>query len=158
MEDVQILTAKRENLRTRARMMQSVRDFFTDREYLEVETPNRVPAPAPEYHIDTLPSGTWFLHTSPELCMKRLLAAGISPIFQICKCYRHGERGQRHLPEFTLLEWYRAGAGYLNLMTECEELLRRVSSDLGNGSSLPYGESRIDLAPPWERLTVKDAF
>jgi len=93
----------------RARMIQAIRQFFYGRDYLEVETPLRIPAPAPEEHIDAPPSGDWFLQTSPELCMKRLLAAGYSKIFQISKCFREAERGHLHLPEFTLLEWYRQG-------------------------------------------------
>ena len=106
------LAKKRDRLRVRAGMIQAVREFFTGRGYLEVDTPNRIPAPAPECHIDAVPSGTWFLHTSPELCMKRLLAAGYPAVFQICKCFRDGERGRLHLPEFSLLEWYRSGIDY----------------------------------------------
>ena len=93
--------------------------------YLEVETPFRIPAPAPEAQIDAIPSAGWFLQTSPELCMKRMLAAGYERIFQICRCWREGERGARHLSEFTMLEWYRAGTDYLGLMEETEALVRR---------------------------------
>ncbi|MDD5170416.1 MAG: EF-P lysine aminoacylase EpmA [Syntrophales bacterium] len=152
------LARKRENLWIRAHMIQAVRSFFIEREYLEIETPNRIPAPAPECHIDAVPSVAWFLHTSPELCMKRLLAAGFSKIFQICKCYRQNERGRLHLSEFTLLEWYRSGADYLELMDECESLLCFVALRLGKGDSLIYKGDGIDLQPPWERISVKEAF
>ena len=94
------------------RILRSIRDFFHRRNYLEVETPCRIPAPAPELYIDAEPAGAWYLQTSPELCMKRLLSAGFPRIYQICRCFRRRERGARHLPEFTLLEWYTAGAGY----------------------------------------------
>ena len=87
-------------------LIQSIRHFFIQHDFLEVETPVRIPSPAPEEHIEAIPSGNWFLQTSPELCMKRLLAAGYPRIFQFCKCFRADERGGRHLPEFTMLEWY----------------------------------------------------
>lgn len=139
-------------------MIQAIRQFFIDRGYLEVETPHRIPAPAPEIHIDALPSGAWYLHPSPELCMKRLLAAGYEKIFQICRCWRQGERGRLHLPEFTLLEWYRSDCDYLGLMEECEELIRTVALVLGMGRSLRFQGIGIDLSAPWERITVRDAF
>ena len=102
----------RQTLEIRARVLRSVRDFFWKEGYLEVETPVRIPAPAPEEHVDAPASGEWFLQTSPELCMKRLLAAGFERIYQICPCFRSGERGRRHLPEMALLEWYTAHADY----------------------------------------------
>lgn len=153
-----IPSRRRENLRLRSRLVQAVRDFFHREGYLEVETPNRVPALAPEFHISAETSGSWFLHTSPELCMKRLLADGWERIFQICKCYRQGERGKWHLPEFTLLEWYRTGADYFDLMGEMEYFLSSVASQLGFGNKLGYGGKMIDLTPPWERLTLREAF
>ncbi|GBC63788.1 EF-P lysine aminoacylase GenX [Desulfonema ishimotonii] len=139
-------------------MIQAVRRFFTDRDFLEVETPNRIPAPAPEAHIDAVPSDGWFLHTSPELCMKRLLASGYPRIFQICKCFRRGERGQRHLTEFTLLEWYEAGADYIAMMAQCEALIRFAARETGVGDTLTCGGDRVDLRLPWDRLTVREAF
>ena len=145
-------------LRLRAVLIQALRTFFIDRGYLEVDTPIRIPAPAPEAHIVPLTSEGWFLQTSPELCMKRLLAAGIPKIFQLCKCFRKGERGDRHLPEFTMLEWYGAGSDYRNLMADCEALLRHLAVALGNGGVVEWQGRRIDLAPEWERITVAEAF
>lgn len=138
--------------------MAAVRGFFIGRDYLEVETPNRIPAPAPEVHIDSFASGTWFLHPSPEVCMKRLLVAGYERLFQICKCYREGERGARHLPEFTLLEWYRAAADYTDLMADCEDLISYTVHHLGSEMRIVYQGQLIDLASPWERITVDEAF
>ena len=123
-----------------------------------METPIRIPAPAPETHIDAQPSGSWFLQTSPELCMKRLLAAGYPRIFQICKCFRRNERGRRHLPELTLLEWSTAGTNYNGLMAQCEALFGSVARVAGSGDMLRYHGQRIDLTPPWPRLTVAEAF
>lgn len=145
-------------LQVRAVLIQALRTFFIDRGYLEVETPLRIPALAPEAHIAPLTSEGWFLQTSPELCMKRLLAAGIPRIFQLCKCFRKGERGDRHLPEFTMLEWYEAGIDYRDLMMDCEALLRYLAAAMGKGGMLEWQGRRIDPGPEWERITVAEAF
>jgi len=152
------LTRRERNLRQRAYILQGVRQFFNEKGYLEVETPHRIPAPAPESHIDAIPSGSWFLHTSPELCMKRMMAAGYGKIFQMCRCWRDRERGNLHLPEFTLLEWYRAGADYFSLMEECEGLFRFVAEAMGLGQKIIFCNREIDLSKPWERIPVKEAF
>lgn len=152
------LAGKRDALQRRSMMIRAIRGFFDDRNYLEVETPIRIPAPAPEAHIDAPSSGDWFLQTSPELCMKRLVAAGYPGIYQISKCFREGERGLLHLPEFTMLEWYRAGGDCRTLMQECEALLPAVAQALGMGETIAYQGLTIALTPPWERLSVTDAF
>jgi len=90
--------------------------------------------------------------------MKRLLSAGFPKIFQICKCFRDGERGHLHLPEFTLLEWYRAEADYTDLMDDCEAMICFVTDELGLGNAIQYRGKVIDLKTPWERITVEDAF
>jgi len=148
------LARKRQNLIERARIMHAIRAFFVARGYLEVETPQRLPGNAPEAHIEPVMADGWFLQTSPELCMKRLLAAGYPQLFQIGHCWRAGERGARHLPEFTMLEWYRAGADYTLLMEECEALLRSLVPH----GVLEWQGTRIELTAPWERLTVAAAF
>jgi len=148
------LTRKRETLEKRARIIQSIRAFFVARGYLEVETPHRIPGNAPELHIDAAPAGNGFLHTSPELCMKRMLAAGYPRLFQICRVWREQERGGRHLPEFTLLEWYRVGVDYRALMDECEQLFAILVPE----GSIVVGGHSVNFDTPWERLTVKEAF
>jgi lysyl-tRNA synthetase class 2 len=150
--------AIRSNLKRRARVIDAARAFFYTAGFLEIETPVRIPAPAPEIHIDAQESGDWFLQTSPELCMKRLLAAGYEKIFQICRCFRQGERGGRHLPEMTLLEWYAGGFDYLDLMRQCEELIGFVADRMDTGRLLVYQGRTVDLTPPWDRLTVAEAF
>jgi lysyl-tRNA synthetase class 2 len=152
------LAAKRSFLWVRARMVQAMRRFFIDSGYLELETPILIPAPAPECHIDAISVGDLYLHTSPELCMKRLLAAGFPRIFQITKCFRSGERGRLHLPEFTLLEWYRCETDYLGLMEECETMLLFVFETLQMKGEIRCGNNRVDLRPPWKRMTVLEAF
>jgi lysyl-tRNA synthetase class 2 len=149
----------KKNLELRAKIIQVIRSFFVERDYLEVETPIRIPAPAPEAHIDAVESGNGFLQASPELCMKRMLAAGIDRIFQICKCFRQGERGRLHLPEMTLLEWYRAGSNYLGMMDECEALINAIARINGlKEDILIYQGKEIKLTPPWPRISVSEAF
>jgi lysyl-tRNA synthetase class 2 len=146
------------NLELRASILQHIRQFFVDSGYLEVETPIRIPAPAPEAHIDAQPSGEWYLQPSPELCMKRLLAAGYPRIFQICKCFRKDERGSRHLTELTMLEWYTVLHDYTDMMNQCEQLIIHIAGQLKRNNVLHYQERRIDLSLPWHRITVSDAF
>lgn len=148
----------RENLELRRRVMEAVRRFFTDSGFLEVETPVRTAAPAPELHIDAIASGDRFLQTSPELYMKRLLAAGYERIFQICKCFRGGERGNRHLPEFTMLEWYAAGADYRQLMDQTEALIRYIWREVRGSDIIRFRDNRITLESPWPRIPVEEAF
>ncbi len=148
-----------QNLAIRARLIQAIRNFFIEQDYLEIETPIRIPAPAPEAHIEAVESGDWFLQTSPEICMKRLLAERYPRIFQICKCFRQGERGRLHLPEMTLLEWYRASSNYQDMMTECEALILAVAREMGlKEDILSYQGTEIRLTPPWSRIAVSDAF
>ena len=148
----------RSGLILRSAVLRAVRAFFEEAGYLEVDTPLRLPSLAPEPHIEPQESGPWFLQTSPELCMKRLLARGYPKIFQLCHCFRKGERGKKHLPEFAMLEWYRAGSDCHDLMAETEQMIRFVAKQLGMGASLVYQGQRFDLAAPWERLTVAEAF
>ena len=152
------LAGRRKNLRQRSQILQLIRQFFIERGYLEVETPHRIPAPAPESYIDAVPSGSWFLHTSPEICMKRMLAAGYEKIFQLCRCWREGERGSRHMPEFTLLEWYRSNSDYKNLMEECEALFQALATAMDLGQKVIFHGREIDLVIPWEKISVKEAF
>jgi len=152
------LAGRKRNLRQRAQMVHWIRTFFVDQGYLEVETPQLISAPAPEMHIEAMGADGRFLHPSPELCMKRLLAAGLPRIFQISKCFRKGERGDLHLPEFSLLEWYRTGIDYRALMDECEALIRFVAERLHRGAIISYRGRDIRLGPPWERLSVRAAF
>jgi lysyl-tRNA synthetase class 2 len=144
------LAKRKKALQQRASILQGIRHFFIGKGYLEVETPHRIPTLAPESHIDGIPSGSWFLHTSPELCMKRMMAVGYEKIFQICRCWRDRERGSQHLPEFTLLEWYREGADYHSLMEECEAI--------GLGQNIFFRDREINLTKPWERISVQEAF
>ena len=146
-------------LKKRAALIQSVRSFFNNRGYLEVDTPARLPVLIPEAHNEPVESNDHFLQTSPEICMKRLVAeSGCQKIFQICKCYRKNERGDRHLPEFTMLEWYRTRSNYHSLMEECEELICDLARASGHSDSIVFKGVKVSLEKPWERLSVADAF
>jgi len=156
MDDLERLAAKKENLRKRDLLHRVVRAFFFEHDFLEVATPQKSRWLLPEEHIDSFAAEDGYLLPSPELHMKSLLAAGFERIFQISPRHRKGERGSRHLPEFTLLEWYRANADYRALMSDCEKLFLALQARFGD--SLHYQGTRIDLAPPWQRLRVREAF
>lgn len=145
-------------LRRRGRLLRALRDFFDTRGFIEVETPVRILAPAPERHIDSPPAGGAWLRASPELQMKRLLAAGAGLVYQIGPCFRAGERGRRHNPEFTLLEWYRAPGGAGEMLEDCRALLPAVARALTGGTRLPFQGSWLEVGGAWERLSVREAF
>lgn len=134
-------------LAIRARVVREIRAFFDERGFIEVDTPVRIPAPAPEPHIDCPPCGGWYLRASPELQMKKLLAAGMERIYQIGPCFREGERGRRHSPEFTMLEWYRANADYNDIASDMEALVAGVLENAGRRIGGPFG-----------RLSVREAY
>ena len=147
-------------LRHRAGALAAARAFFVRRAFVEVETPTLVEAPGQEAHLDPLhvPGGGWFI-TSPEHHMKRLLARGqLRRIYQVCRCYRGDERGPRHRPEFTMVEWYRAGEGYDRIAADVENLVAAVALAVRGSTVIDGPHGRIDLTPPWPRVTVADAF
>lgn len=146
------------NLKRRALVYDAIRAFFKERDFLEVETPIRAPAIAPEPTIEPFESEGWFLAASPELHMKRLLAAGYPKLFQFSHCFRKGERGLWHNPEFIMLEWYRKGAGYLGIIADMEQMVQAVAAGLGMQNTITYRGREIDITPPWPRITVRDAY
>jgi lysyl-tRNA synthetase class 2 len=152
------------DLKRRSDFIQAVRLFFLKNKYIEVDTPIRLPVLLPEAEIHPFMSEDWWLQTSPELCMKRLLARGVPQIFQLCHCFRKGEIGRLHEPEFTLLEWYHAGWDYQDLMEECERLLQEmavVCSDfpgVSGHNTLCFNDRRVSLSSPWIRMSVEEAF
>jgi lysyl-tRNA synthetase class 2 len=152
------LSRLKANLQRRASILDCVRDFFRREGFLEVETPLCVRTIAPEQNIAPFKVEGWFLATSPELHMKRLLASGYSKIFQVCHCFRRSERGQLHNPEFTMLEWYRVGADYLRIIEDTEKLVLAIANKLHSGSTIRYQGVEIDLRRPWRRTTVRQAF
>ena len=136
------------NLVRRAKVIAAIRRFFDDRGFVEVDTPVRISAPAPEPFIDCPPVATGgFLRASPELQMKKLLAAGMELIYQIGPCFRDGEKGSRHNPEFTMIEWYRKGAGYEVIKDDMVALVRGLRAEFASDE-----EFRV------QEITVRDAY
>lgn len=143
-------TANWERLRLRAALLRKVRAFFEARGYLEVETPLLSADTVVDVHLEPFATQftghgaaaprTLWLQTSPEFCLKRLLAAGGTALYQVCKAFRQGERGPRHNPEFTLVEWYKVGDDFAAGM--------QLLSDLA--------EALLDRGPA-ERLSYRDA-
>lgn len=137
-------------LELRAGILSAIRAYFKAHEYLEVETPVIVPTPALELHIDACSAGKSYLRTSPELHMKRLLCAGCERIFQIGPCFRHGEFGDLHNPEFTMLEWYRVDADYMDALDETKALLAGVARACLGGLTFLHGGTILDLGAEWK--------
>jgi elongation factor P--(R)-beta-lysine ligase len=159
---------RREAARARARLSAAVRAFLSNLGYEEVETPCLVPAPGMEPHIDAfcapfVPEGggppvPLWLHSSPEYAMKRLLAEGFHRTFQLARVFRNGEVSATHNPEFTMLELYRAGADYEGVMRDLEALVEHSARALTGGAAVRSGGGALDLAAPYERLAVAEAF
>ncbi|HEY8089948.1 MAG TPA: EF-P lysine aminoacylase EpmA [Polyangiaceae bacterium] len=146
-------------LRERAAVLAAVRRFFDARGFLEVTTPVVVPSPGLDLHLDAFAveggergAPRWLI-TSPEYQMKRLLGEGWERIYEITPCFRRGEVGSRHNPEFSMLEWYRARADVEEVVRETEQLVAAVT-----GGSVMLGDRRVDVRPPLERIPVCAAF
>ncbi|MCS6797899.1 MAG: EF-P lysine aminoacylase EpmA [Myxococcota bacterium] len=149
-------------LLARAALLRAIRAFLDARGYVEVDTPLAVRCPGTEVHIEPpavqglAPAS--FLVPSPEYSMKRLLSAGLPRIYQLGHCFRAGERGALHEPEFTMLEWYRGFASLDDMMDETEALVAHVATALCGRPCIEGRDGPIDLRPPWARCTVASAF
>ena len=139
-------------LARRAEIVHAARRFFHERGFLEVETPARVICPGLEPNLRAFPAGQdrWLI-TSPELHLKRLLAAGAERVVEFARAFRDDERGPWHRPEFLLVEWYRAFAGLDTIMRDCEELVAKMGT---LSVSAPNG-AKLEI--PFERTTVREA-
>ncbi len=133
-------TASWKSLRLRAELLRRVRRFFDERGFLEVQTPILSADTVVDRHLDPfaveVPEGPgqcrrFWLQTSPEFGMKRLLAAGATAIYQVARVFRRDERGPLHNPEFTMVEWYRVGQTYDAIMDDAEELLWALGDAVG---------------------------
>jgi hypothetical protein len=149
------LAARLPYLAVRSRILAATRAHFSASGYSEIETPALVPSPGAEVHLAAFETAyephlgagaqhRLFLRTSPELAIKRLLAGGVGPVFEIARVWRNGELSARHAPEFTMLEWYRPGLSMAGLMDEAEAYLRAVWPDCP--------------AAPFRRITMAEAF
>ncbi len=147
----------------REKAFTAVREFFAKHSFHEVETPLLIARPPAESYLDIFETTLLdrrrhpkkaYLSTSPEVPLKKLIAAGIGNCYSLTKSFRNMETDSRlHNPEFTILEWYRVGANYMDIMSDCEQLVRAIAGD-----AITYQGKTIDLASPWERITVAQAF
>jgi len=154
-----------EALRARARILEGIRGFFREREFLEVDPPIAQAHPNIDPNIFPVKiadaSGKavrFYLHTSPEPAMKKLLAAGSGDIFFLGKAFRDHEGSPLHSPEFTMLEWYRVGVGAEAVMRDVEELVRTLARTIGDEEGVHGDGRRIPLDGPWPRQELDDAF
>ena len=153
-------------------MLAAIRGYFLAEGFAEVETPALQVSPGMEVHLRAFatrldePFGqgarALYLHTSPEFAMKKLLAAGEPRIFQFARTYRNGERSATHHPEFTMLEWYRANAGWRETVEDCRRFVAAafaaVPPEVRPEGGARWHDRACDVAAPWEYLSVADAF
>jgi elongation factor P--(R)-beta-lysine ligase len=148
----------------REKVICAIRGFFEKEKFHEIETPILIAHPPAESYLDVFETQlldrarratSAYLSTSPEVPLKKLIAAGLGDCYSLTKSFRNMETQSRtHNPEFTIAEWYRVGADYLDIMKDCEALLFAITGS----NTLIYQGKKIDLTPPWERITVADAF
>ena len=168
----------RDHLLLRTKIMSSIREFFVSRDFVDVDTPELVRLPGMEPYLDVFRTRfeanlsdeqklkeKMYLITSPEYAMKKLLVGGMEKIFQITKAFRNKETfSEKHNPEFTILEWYRAYASYLEIMDDTESLVKYLWEKFGERDQdgglkkLIFADKEIDVMAKWERLSVLDAF
>ncbi len=155
-------------LQARAEITAVTRAFFAKSGFLEVETPALQRSPGLEPHLRAFSTAlisanpedraTAYLHTSPEYAMKKLLVAGLPRIFQLARVFRNEERSATHHPEFTMLEWYRAGAGYHDLLDDLRGLFAAIADQMVGGSVMTFDRKQCDPRADLQVLTVADAF
>ena len=155
----------------REKLIKAIRSFFDNQQFHEVETPTLIGHPPAESYVELFSTTLldrkrsptpMYLSTSPEASLKKLLVAGIGNCYSITKSFRNTETGNStHNPEFTILEWYRVGATYTDIMEDCEKLILSLCP-IGQKSpicqTLFYQGKEINIKPPWQRISVKDAF
>jgi len=161
------VAARRPHLEARSRITAATRQFFAERGFLEAETPILQVSPGQEPHLQSFATeligphpddrAPRYLHTSPEFALKKLLVGGFPRLFQLARVFRNGERSPTHHPEFTMLEWYRTGAGYRDLLDDSIALVRAAASAAGT-TTLRQGSRTANPFAPWQVLTVAEAF
>jgi len=149
----------------RTKVENGIRHFFLKHDFKEVRTPLIVVSPGMEPHIRPFqvkstadPSWTYYLPTSPEFAMKKLLAGGLEKIFQICPAFRDEPHSITHRPEFTMLEWYRTHASDEDIMKDTEQLFESLALEIHGKPFLSFQGREISVKTPWPRLRVRDLF
>src|SRR5262245_5429563 len=158
---------RRTRLEQRGRILEAVPSFFAGRGFVEVDTPALQVSPGLEPHLQALATELHdprcgqiyrrYLHTSPEYAMKKLLVAGLPQIWQLAHVFRNGECSATHHPEFSMLEWYRTGASYRDLMDECAALVRKCQEAAGVAALTWHGRIS-DARREWPRASVAETF
>lgn len=154
-------------LKKRAALIKAVRNFFDEQNFDEVDTPALQISPGMEPHLKAFKTDlinpeqdqarTLYLHTSPEFAMKKLLVAGVPKLYQICHVFRNAEGSHLHSPEFSMIEWYRAYAGYEQIMYDCEALLKHCANTSGI-THYRYKNRQCDPFAGCDRLSVIEAY
>ena len=155
-----------ERMQIRAKVIKALRAFFEQEGFVEVDTPVALHAPAPEPHIEALATHVQtldgaslrYLQTSPELGMKQLLTRGFDKIFQVAPVFRDGDDGPRHCPEFRLLEWYRLGGTWLDMVQDTQALVRHCAQQALGSSPIKLNGQTVDLNQPWRHISMEEAF
>ncbi len=157
-----------ERYNIREKVIKATRAFFDANGFHEVETPILIARPPAESYVDVFEttlldrSGTprkAYLSTSPEVSLKKLIVAGLGNCYTLTKSFRNTEMQSRlHNPEFTILEWYRVGADYTAIMRDCEALVHSIYRRLCNDTPFTYQGKKVDLSPPWQRMTIAESF
>jgi lysyl-tRNA synthetase class 2 len=160
--DLMVNPESRRVFEKRSRIVRGIRQFFEQRDFLEVETPMMQPiaggaAARPFVTHHNALDMELYLRVAPELFLKRLLVGGFDRVFELNRNFRNEGTSVRHNPEFTMLEFYQAYATFEDLMQLTEELFMTLATDLMGSLQLPFGEHLIDLTPPWRRLTIGEA-
>ncbi len=165
MSHVHHITTNKQHLELRARIIRLIREFFWQENFLEVETPLILRLPGQEPYLSPIPVTVHneskrayhgYLHTSPEYTLKKMLAAGFTNIFSLCKTFRDYESfGGTHNPEFTMIEWYRAHANFYSIMDDVEKLTKHITRSL---EDVGYTSPNKQSLESWERLHMNDAW
>lgn len=160
--DLIVNPSAREIVKTRSRIITFIRNFLTNRDFLEVETPMMQPIPGgatarPFETFHHALNRKLYLRIAPELYLKRLLVGGFERVFEINRNFRNEGISTQHNPEFTMLEFYQAYSTYEDLMGLTEEMISSLAKEILGGFKLAYGDKEVDLTPPWPRLTVREA-
>ena len=152
---------------TRIKIVKLIREFFWSRNFFETETPIAVRYPGQEPYLNPVPiefanpngrKEKFYLHTSPEFSLKKLLAVGYEKIFYITRCFRNFEQfGGNHNTEFTMIEWYRAPGTYQEIMDDMENLFKHVAKDL-RIDILKRGDKEIKIFKKWDRMSMRDVW
>jgi len=160
--DLMVNPDVRQVFEARSRIVRTLRRFFEERDFLEVETPMMQPIPGGAAarpfitHHNTLDMEL-YLRVAPELFLKRLLVGGFDRVFELNRNFRNEGISVRHNPEFTMLEFYQAYATFEDLMQLTEELFQTLAKEVIGSLQVTYGDHVIDLSPPWRRLTIREA-